>query len=162
MANSESSTLIGSRIRSRRKALGLKQEELAQAVGVGQSSIAQYEGGTREINASDLEKYSEALRVPISYFFGDFNPYDLTLHIVRAEDWMSDAVRERVPPADKARIRGKAGAVSRSTMSVDADEEQLLGYYRRLSPIMKRSAISVLSTLSEGQPQSDEDAVREI
>ena len=85
MANSPVAETIGSRIKARRRSLNMNQSELAKALDVGQSSIAQYESGNREINATDLVTLADVLKVPVSYFFADANPmkhvFTLTLHI---------------------------------------------------------------------------------
>ena len=55
----------------RRKMLGLSQERLGQKLGITFQQIQKYEKGTNRIGASRLKAISEALEVPIAYFFPD-------------------------------------------------------------------------------------------
>ena len=61
--------LVGSRIRIRRKELGLSQDELARRVGVTFQQIQKYERAANRVSASKLFEVARALKVPPSYFF---------------------------------------------------------------------------------------------
>ena len=67
---------VGDRVRLRRRNIGLNQHELAETVGVGIQQVQRYERGKTRIAASMLFELSEALDVPISYFFDDM-PADI-------------------------------------------------------------------------------------
>lgn len=56
-------------MRLRRKMLGISQEKLGQKLGITFQQIQKYEKGTNRIGASRLKAMSEALEVPVSYFF---------------------------------------------------------------------------------------------
>jgi transcriptional regulator with XRE-family HTH domain len=60
---------VGARMRARRLVLGISQDDLGKAVGVSFQQIQKYEKGANRIGASRLQKLSQALQVPISYFF---------------------------------------------------------------------------------------------
>jgi transcriptional regulator with XRE-family HTH domain len=62
---------VGSRVRLRRKMLGLSQEKLGEKLGITFQQIQKYEKGTNRVGASRLQAMSEALNVPVSYFFPD-------------------------------------------------------------------------------------------
>ena len=53
------------KIKEARKAAGMKQEDLAKALGVSASYISQIEQAKTPINLQNLEKISRALKVPI-------------------------------------------------------------------------------------------------
>ena len=70
---------LGKRLRRRRRLLGLTQQQLAIAVGVRFQQIQKYECGANRISAARLWLLSEALEVPVSYFFdGLADPSDRT------------------------------------------------------------------------------------
>src|SRR6185437_3215853 len=60
---------IGVRLRMRRIMLGLSQTKLGEAIGVTFQQIQKYERGTNRISAGTLHALSQALGVPISFFF---------------------------------------------------------------------------------------------
>jgi transcriptional regulator with XRE-family HTH domain len=60
---------IGSRIRTRRRLLGLTQEDLANQVGVTAQQVHKYENGSNRVAASKLFEIATALSLPISAFF---------------------------------------------------------------------------------------------
>jgi transcriptional regulator with XRE-family HTH domain len=60
---------IGSRIRARRKVLGVSQERLAWNVGLTFQQIQKYERGANRVSASNLFEMARVLDVPIEYFF---------------------------------------------------------------------------------------------
>jgi transcriptional regulator with XRE-family HTH domain len=60
---------LGKRLRRRRRLLGLTQQQLAGAVGVRFQQIQKYECGANRISAARLWQLSEALDVPVGYFY---------------------------------------------------------------------------------------------
>lgn len=62
-------TWVGSRIASRRQALGLSQTLLADRVGVSFQQIQKYETGVNRISASRLHQIALALGVDAGSFF---------------------------------------------------------------------------------------------
>ena len=65
---------VGSRIRMRRKMLGLSQEKLGERLGITFQQIQKYEKGTNRVGASRLQAMSDALDVPVAYFFPENAP----------------------------------------------------------------------------------------
>jgi|1185.fasta_scaffold735115_1 transcriptional regulator with XRE-family HTH domain len=61
---------VGRRVRSRRLECRLSQTELAERIGVTFQQVQKYEKGVNRIGAGRLQRISEALEVPISFFFG--------------------------------------------------------------------------------------------
>lgn len=64
---------IGERIRERREALGLKQPELAELVGVHTVTISKWENNRSEPGQRSLEKLATALHTSRAYLLGDTN-----------------------------------------------------------------------------------------
>ena len=62
-------THLGKRLRRRRRLLGLTQQQLAGTVGVRYQQIQKYECGANRISAARLWQLSEALEVPVGYFY---------------------------------------------------------------------------------------------
>jgi transcriptional regulator with XRE-family HTH domain len=63
--------LVGSKIRLRRMALKLSQEQLGKNIGLTFQQIQKYENGTNRVSASRLMAIAESLNVPVSYFFDE-------------------------------------------------------------------------------------------
>ena len=62
---------VGSRVRLRRTMLGMSQEKLGESLGITFQQIQKYEKGSNRIGASRLQRMSEVLNVPVSFFFED-------------------------------------------------------------------------------------------
>ncbi len=62
--------LVGSRLKSARKKLGLTQEELGNLVGVGKSAICCYEKETRNPNLETIIELIYTLGVSSDYLLG--------------------------------------------------------------------------------------------
>lgn len=98
---------VGQRIRQRRKSLGLSQTELADRVGVKFQQVQKYETGVNRVAASRLWKISEALSVPITYFFDDLEMPGFAEEATEARDPSLPETSEmikifnRLPPAQK-------------------------------------------------------------
>lgn len=60
---------VGARVRMRRMLVGLSQEKLGERIGLTFQQIQKYEKGTNRISASRMQQISEALTVPVAYFF---------------------------------------------------------------------------------------------
>lgn len=65
---------VGRRVRSRRLECRLSQTELADKIGVTFQQVQKYEKGVNRIGAGRLQRISEALDVPITFFF-DVTPH---------------------------------------------------------------------------------------
>lgn len=62
---------VGSRVRQRRKLLGMTQVKLAEAIGLTFQQIQKYERGTNRVGSSRLFDLCRVLDVPISFFFDE-------------------------------------------------------------------------------------------
>jgi transcriptional regulator with XRE-family HTH domain len=60
---------VGSRMRMRRKMLGMSQEKLAKALGLTFQQVQKYEKGANRIGAGRLQQISDILQVPIAFFY---------------------------------------------------------------------------------------------
>ena len=60
---------VGSKIKDYRKSFGLSQEELAKKIGVGKTTISNYEVGIRSPKKPQMIKLSEVFDVAIDDFF---------------------------------------------------------------------------------------------
>jgi transcriptional regulator with XRE-family HTH domain len=69
MDDNEIDIHLGRRLRRRRRLLGLTQQELADACGVGFQQIQKYECAANRVNAVRLWQLAEALEVSVNYFF---------------------------------------------------------------------------------------------
>ena len=65
---------VGRRVRSRRLECRFSQTELADRIGVTFQQVQKYEKGVNRIGAGRLQRISEALEVPITFFF-DVTPH---------------------------------------------------------------------------------------
>ncbi len=62
---------VGSRVRQRRRLLGITQTDLGDAIGVTFQQVQKYERGVNRIGASRLYDLCRVLDVSIDYFFED-------------------------------------------------------------------------------------------
>ncbi|WP_278922636.1 MULTISPECIES: helix-turn-helix domain-containing protein [Pseudophaeobacter] len=60
---------VGKRIRHRRWLIGKTQQQLAEQVGIKFQQIQKYETGANRVSASRLWDISDAMGVPVSFFF---------------------------------------------------------------------------------------------
>ena len=78
---------LGSKLRTRRLALGLTQTKVAQAINVTFQQIQKYEKGTNGISSLRIMQLANFLKVPVVYFFEDYPAYDNTsLNKIESED----------------------------------------------------------------------------
>lgn len=62
-------TIIGIKIKNRRKELGLSGANLADKLNLSQQQISRYENGINKIPINHLVDIAEALNCPIEWFF---------------------------------------------------------------------------------------------
>lgn len=67
---------VGKRLRRRRRLLGLTQQNLATEVGIRFQQIQKYECGANRVSAARLFELSEALSVPVQYFYEGLSDQD--------------------------------------------------------------------------------------
>ena len=60
---------VGDRVRRRRRALGVSQEQLADKLGLTFQQVQKYERGANRVSASKLYQIACALQASIAYFF---------------------------------------------------------------------------------------------
>jgi transcriptional regulator with XRE-family HTH domain len=60
---------VGARIRERRVALGLTQQQMAELIGVTYQQAHKYERGLNRIAVARLHNIAQALGVEVGYFF---------------------------------------------------------------------------------------------
>jgi transcriptional regulator with XRE-family HTH domain len=60
---------VGSRVRLRRKLVGMSQKKLGVALGITFQQVQKYEKGTNRVSAGRLQRIAELLNVPITYFY---------------------------------------------------------------------------------------------
>ncbi|WP_172841932.1 helix-turn-helix domain-containing protein [Bradyrhizobium lablabi] len=66
---------IGARMRGRRLALSISQEQLGRKLGVSFQQIQKYESGKNRVSAARLFEICKALNVPLSSMF-EHDPLD--------------------------------------------------------------------------------------
>ena len=62
---------VGNRVKLQRTLLRMRQTTLGDAVGVSFQQIQKYERGANRIGASRLFEFSQALDMPVSFFFDE-------------------------------------------------------------------------------------------
>jgi len=81
---------VGSRVRMRRKVLGMSQEKLGEQLGITFQQVQKYEKGANRIGASRLQTISQVLDMPISYFFPQETPAAGGMGESGQSDYVSD------------------------------------------------------------------------
>jgi len=78
--------MVGKRVRLRRIQLGLSQTELGKKLGVTFQQVQKYENGANRVSCSRLYEISNALDVPIAFFFMDSAHASLELAVAEQFD----------------------------------------------------------------------------
>ena len=72
MATTSVDEYVGLKLKIKRSALGITQNELGDMVGITFQQIQKYEKGANRIGAGRLYELATILNVPISYFFDGY------------------------------------------------------------------------------------------
>jgi transcriptional regulator with XRE-family HTH domain len=65
----EVDTVVGTRLRLRRRMLDMSQQELADALHIAQQQLQKYETGQNRISASRLYEAARILNAPVAWFY---------------------------------------------------------------------------------------------
>ncbi len=140
MAKTSIDTHIGTRIRQRRLLLGLSQQKLALRIGLAFQQVQKYETGASKVSPGRLIALSEALDVPMMFFFDGLasmtaartgtmtnDPFKNreTLEVVRAFNQLPVIQRQAVVSlvkamADRAEAGPPAGIVVEDGLGAEA------------------------------------------
>ena len=113
---------IGNILLELRSEQGISQQQLAEATGISQSTIAKIETGRNEATASTVRKLAKHFGVSADYILG-----------------LEDDFADMSAPPTAAQRRSAAG------------ERELIKQYRRLSPSMRKLAVNTIRTWADGQ-----------
>ncbi len=69
--------LVGGRIKERRKAMQIRQEDLAEALGVDQTTVSRWEDGSIAMSVDDLGRVAHQLKKHITWFLRPREPEEL-------------------------------------------------------------------------------------
>ena len=72
---------IGERLAKARHDAGLKQVELADAIGIARSSVANYEGGTTKPRRIVINAWSDVTHVPVEWLLEGVEPSGSPEHV---------------------------------------------------------------------------------
>ena len=126
-------THVGSRIRFRRKLLGLSQGQLADSLGLTFQQVQKYERGSNRVSASKLYETAKTLQVSIAYFFEGLNDPAAALTKGTAADFPQRAINEFLttpegielalafPKLKQSRVRRRVLDLVRSMADEDAE-----------------------------------------
>ena len=68
---------VGTRVRMRRRTIGMSREKLGDVLGLTYHQVQKYETGKSVISAGRLHEIANILGVPVAFFF-EGAPHDLT------------------------------------------------------------------------------------
>ncbi len=122
---------VGQRLRHRRWLVGKTQQQLAVAIGIKFQQIQKYESGANRISASRLWDISQALNIPISYFFEG-------IELDTEETGSDDSLADKAPGPD---------------VLYDKETLGLVRAYYALEPLPRRRFLELAKSLA----QTDDD-----
>lgn len=126
---------VGTRLKIRRLELGLSQNKIGEMTGITFQQVQKYEKGSNRIGSSRLYEFAKILKVPVSYFF---EQYELTF--------------------------GNNGVLSDNRASFDDDkdnisEKEILTLIKNFSaikdPNIRKSIIALAKTLSKKEDETE-------
>ena len=125
---------VGGRVRLRRSALGLSQDQLGAAIGLSFQQVQKYERGANRIGASRLYEMSKVLQIPISYFFESLDGMGV------AED--ADTSYQTDPVVNRELL------------------ELMRAYHQILDPKQRKKVLKLVQALAEESQRESQDSKR--
>jgi len=129
---------IADRIRIRRNALRMTQEELAHKLDIYKNTVDHWESGSKMLTVEEIQKVAEALKVPAAHFFpenpakklagqdGRFSPVVDELTIAASHDLLTPELVDDIARYIRFRVdeSGRAWGVSTTPSEIDADRRE--------------------------------------
>lgn len=119
---------VGKRLRLRRTILGMSQEAIGSVIGVTFQQVQKYERGANRMGASRLYDFAKLLKVPVSYFFEEYD----------GDTSFGGMAESSAPEFDHERMG------SRETM------EMMRAYYSIKSPATRKRVFELVKSMAEG------------
>lgn len=120
-------THVGTLIRARRKALGMSQSELADALGLTFQQVQKYERGTNRVSSSKLYDIALKLETPLSAFFEGLDQVEGT------SDVLSGVVD----------FLGERGS------------HDLIAAFKAMPPTMRRHLVALAKSMADADDEAD-------
>ena len=109
---------VGALIRAKRKAMGMSQTQLAEALGITFQQIQKYERGANRVSASKLYEIAQKLDTPLAAFFAGLDAArstasgDLTSFLEQPGSHDLIAAFKRLTPTLRSRLITLAKAMA--------------------------------------------------
>ena len=131
---------VGKRLRARRVGMRISQSNVGKKLGVTFQQIQKYENGTNRIGASNLFRLSDALNVPVAYFFEDI-PKD-------GKGGLSEASQDGFK-------HGKAGSKADTKVHDPMSEPESIklvhNYFRIDSPAVRQQVFQLVKSIADDE-----------
>src|SRR5882724_891339 len=124
---------VGGRVRLRRTLLGMRQEKLAEAIGLTFQQVQKYERGANRIGSSRLFDLARVLDVTVAYFFED----------------MSSTVAAKTPSRMRGFAESKPEPFEPDPMARRETLELVRAYYRIVDPQVRKRVFELAKTLGK-------------
>ncbi len=124
---------VGSRMRLRRRLLGMSQKMLGEAIGLTYQQVQKYESGSNRIGGSRLFDFARVLDVPVGFFFDD----------------MSDDVTARSPGQSKG-TASEAVDVGPDPMAKRETLDLVPAYYKIHDASVRKRLLAFIKALATG------------
>ena len=89
--------ILGSKLKEAREYIGLRQEQVAQHLGIPRTGVSEFETGKRNVSALELKKLAHLYQRSVQYFTGDEPavPADVAF-LARTASALSNADRQEL------------------------------------------------------------------
>jgi len=139
---------IGKRVSEFRKKFGNTQDDLAKWLGLSRASIAQMEGGDREIDSVELEKIADFFGCNPLVFFGDeLVPADTFGILFRANSDLQDSPELRECVSDCLKL-GREVTNLRKMLDIESGFSSSIQYEPN-TPLNKWEAVEQGNRIAE-------------
>ena len=87
---------LAARLREAREYVGLRQEEVARALGIPRASVSALESGKRRVSSLELRRLARLYRRSVAWLLGEDHEIDTSASLFRATAALSDNDKEQV------------------------------------------------------------------
>lgn len=112
---------VGALIRAKRKAMGISQSELADALGISFQQIQKYERGSNRVSSSKLYEIAQKLNAPLTTFF----------------EGLDGPQTERRPIGDMVKFLDERGS------------HELMAAFNEITPMLRSRLVALARAMAE-------------